>query len=299
MTTLAPPTPGKVRSWLMAARPATLPAAVAPVLVGTALAIHAGRFRALPCMAALIAAVLIQVGANLANDLFDFRKGADTEARLGPVRVTQSGLIPPEAVARGLVATFGAATLIGIYLVAVGGWPILVVGVASIAAGVLYTGGPWPLGYHGLGDVFVFVFFGVVAVAGTYYVQAGAINGVALAASLPVGLLITAILVVNNVRDIDTDRRAGKRTLAVRMGRQATRLEYLLCIVMAYVLTPVPWLAHASLPLFWLPWLTAPIAVRLIWIVATREDGPALNGALKGTGRLSLLFGLLFAASLL
>ena len=291
--------PGPVRTWVMAARPATLPAAVAPVLVGTAVAVHARHFRALPFLAALVAAVLIQIGTNFANDLFDYHKGADTTARLGPVRVTQSGLISPRAVAYATALTFGAAVLVGLYLVAVGGLPILLIGLASIAAAILYTGGPWPLGYHGLGDVFVFIFFGLIAVTGTYYVQAGAVGGAAIAAAVPVGLLVTAILVVNNVRDIETDRAAGKRTLAVRLGRRASRVQYALLVATAYAVPLLLWLAHVTSWLFWLPWLTAPLAYQLIRTVATHADGPTLNRALKGTGRLNLLFGLLFAASLL
>lgn len=298
MTTMSL-TPGKARAWLMASRPATLPAAVTPVLVGTAVAVHAGHFRALPFLAALISAMLIQIGTNFANDLFDFHKGADTHARLGPTRVTQSGLISPAGVTRAMILTFGASALVGLYLVVVGGLPILLVGLASIAAGILYTGGPWPLGYHGLGDIFVFVFFGLIAVTGTYYVQALSLSGVAVAASIPVGLLVTAILVVNNVRDMETDRLAGKNTLAVRLGRPATRVQYALCVGGAYVFPLALWLAHVTSWLFWLPWLTAPIAYGLIRTVATREDGPTLNGALRGTGRLHLLFGVLFAISLL
>jgi 1,4-dihydroxy-2-naphthoate octaprenyltransferase len=283
----------------MAARPATLPAAVAPVLVGTAVAVHARHFRPLPFLATLVAAVLIQIGTNFANDLFDYHKGADTTARLGPVRVTQSGLISPRAVAYATALSFGAAVLVGLYLVAVGGLPILLIGLASIAAAILYTGGPWPLGYHGLGDVFVFIFFGLIAVTGTYYVQAGAVGGAAIAAAGPVGLLVTAILVVNNVRDIETDRAAGKRTLAVRLGRRASRVQYALLVATAYAVPLLLWLAHVTSWLFWLPWLTAPLAYRLIRTVSTHADGPTLNRALKGTGRLNLLFGLLFAASLL
>jgi 1,4-dihydroxy-2-naphthoate polyprenyltransferase len=285
--------PGRVRAWVMAARPATLPAAVAPVLVGTAVAVHARHFRALPFLAALVAAVLIQIGTNFANDLFDYHKGADTTARLGPVRVTQSGLISARAVAYATALTFSAAVLVGLYLVAVGGLPILLIGVASIAAAILYTGGPWPLGYHGLGDVFVFIFFGLIAVTGSYYVQAGAVGGAAIAAA------VTAILVVNNVRDIETDRAAGKRTLAVRLGRRASRVQYALLVATAYAVPLLLWLAHVTSWLFWLPWLTAPLAYQLIRTVSTHADGPTLNRALKGTGRLHLLFGLLFAASLL
>ena len=221
MQTMLQTQPNPARVWLMAARPATLPAAVAPVLVGTAVAFRAGHFRPLPFLAALVAAVLIQVGANFANALFDFNKGADTAQRLGPTRVTQSGLVSPHDIARATALVFGLATLVGLYLVLVGGWPILLVGLASIVAAVCYTGGPYPLGYHGLGDIFVFVFFGIVAVSGTYYVQALSLSLPAVLAATPMGLLITAILVVNNVRDLDTDRLAGTRTMAATSSWQA------------------------------------------------------------------------------
>ena len=208
--------------WLLAARPATLPAAVVPVLVGTAAALHGGvQLQVGPFVAALVAALLIQIGTNFANDVFDFRKGADTAERLGPPRVTQSGMVPPEQVLIATFVTFGLAALVGVYLVLVGGWPILVVGVLSILAGLAYTGGPWPIGYHSLGDLFVFIFFGVVAVVGSAYLQTLSITPLAVWASFPVGLLVTAILVVNNLRDIDTDRQVGKKTLAVRLGRRA------------------------------------------------------------------------------
>jgi len=291
--------PGPARVWFMAARPATLPAAVAPVLVGAAVAFRAAHFRALPFLAALVAAVLIQIGANFANDLFDFRKGADTTERLGPTRVTQSGLVSPRGVAYATALAFGLAALIGLYLVLVGGWPILIVGLASILAAICYTGGPYPLGYHGLGDVFVFVFFGIVAVVGTYYVQAGALSLPAVVAAVPMGLLITAILVVNNVRDIDTDRLAGKRTTAVRMGRRRTRIYYTVLVAGSYLFPVILWLMGAASWLFWLPALTAPLALRLARTVATREDGPSLNKALKGTGVMQLLFGILFSLGLL
>ncbi|MBI3978172.1 MAG: 1,4-dihydroxy-2-naphthoate polyprenyltransferase, partial [Chloroflexi bacterium] len=281
-----------------AARLPTLPAAVVPVLVGTAAGAAAGSFRPLPFVAALVAAVLIQVGTNLANDYFDYRKGADTAARLGPVRVTQSGLIAPAAVRRATVLTFGLAALVGLYLVAVGGWPILVVGLLSIAAGVLYTGGPWPFGYHGLGDLFVFIFFGLVAVVGTFYLHTGTATGAAFVVAIPVALLVTAILVVNNLRDIDTDRAAGKHTLAVRLGRRATRIEYVLLVAVAYVVPLVYWLAGSPSGWFWLPWLTLPLAISLVRVVVG-QTGPVLNGALRGTARLHLLFGVLFAVSLL
>jgi 1,4-dihydroxy-2-naphthoate octaprenyltransferase len=222
-TTLSP-----LQVWMLAARPKTLPAAAAPVIVGSAAAFVDGAFQPLPALAALLAALLLQIGANLANDVFDFHKGADTQERLGPVRVTQSGMLSPEQVMGGMWVTFGLAALLGLYLAWVGGWPIILIGVASIAAAILYTGGPFPFGYYGLGDLFVFIFFGLVAVCGTYYIQVAALTPLAIWSSIPMGLLITAILVVNNLRDIDTDRQAGKRTLAVRLGTEGARWEYVL-----------------------------------------------------------------------
>lgn len=214
--------------WILAARPKTLPAAAAPVLVGSALAWHLGGFRLLPALAALAGALLIQVATNLANDYFDFVHGADTEDRVGPTRVTQSGLLSPAAVRAGMLLTLLAALLVGVYLVAVGGVPILVIGLVSLVCAVAYTGGPFPLAYRGLGDVFVFVFFGLVAVAGTVYVQTLAFHWEAVWAGAGVGAGSTALLVVNNLRDIETDRRAGKRTLAVRLGVTGTQVEYTL-----------------------------------------------------------------------
>ncbi len=298
MTNVQSTHPGPVRSWLLAIRVPTLPAAVVPVLVGTATAVADGQFRLLPFLAAMLAALLIQVGTNLANDYFDYHKGADTAERLGPVRVTQSGLIAPPTVRLGMLLTFGLAALIGVYLIAVGGWPILLIGTLSILAGILYTGGPWPLGYNGLGDLFVFVFFGLIAVAGTTYLHTGTLSTAALINALPVGMLVTAILVVNNLRDIATDRVAGKRTLAVLLGAQATRAEYTLLVVGAYLLLLLCWLTDSATAWFWLPLITLPLAMRQLRIVLT-QDGPALNAALKGTAQLHMLFGTLFAASLL
>ena len=242
--------PSAVRIWVMAARPRTLPAAVAPVLVGTALAWTEGTFKVFTFIAALLGALFIQVGTNLSNDYSDARRGADTEDRLGPVRVTAGGLVPPKQVLVATYVAFGLAVLAGSYLIATAGWELLLVGAASILAGVLYTGGPRPYGYEGLGEVFVFLFFGVVAVTGSYFAQVERIEWEALVLAVPVGLLASAILVVNNVRDLETDRRAGKRTLAVR-------------------------------------------------VVRTRSDGPALNGALAGTGQLQLAFCLLLSAGIL
>lgn len=287
------------RAWLMAARPATLPAAVVPVLVGTAAAVREGSFRPGPFVVALLASLLIQVGTNFANDYFDFHKGADTPDRLGPVRLLQSGVALPGQVLAATLLSFGAAALLGLYLVWVGGVPILIIGVLSILSGIAYTGGPYPLGYHGLGDVFVFLFFGVVAVTGTYYLHTGTVSSLAWSASIPVGLLVTAILIVNNVRDIRTDRAAGKRTLAVRIGRQATVVQYILFLAIAYLVPLGLWLVNEVSGWFWLPWLTLPLAYRAARGVSRHTDGPTLNRMLKATGRLHLLFGVLFAAGLL
>jgi 1,4-dihydroxy-2-naphthoate octaprenyltransferase len=283
----------------MAARVRTLPAAVAPVLVGTSLALGAGHFRPLAFVAALLGAVFIQVGTNLSNDYSDARRGADSEDRLGPVRVTAGGLVPPGQVLAATYATFGLAVLCGIYLVAVAGWELLAVGAASILAGVLYTGGPRPYGYEGLGEAFVFLFFGIVAVAGSYFVQVQKLPWEAFVCAVPVGLLASAILVVNNVRDLESDRRAGKRTLAVRLGRERTRALYVAMLAGAFVTAPLPWAFGSMGAWLALPWLALPLAVRVARVVRTRTDGPALNGALARTGALQLLFCLLFSAGIL
>jgi 1,4-dihydroxy-2-naphthoate polyprenyltransferase len=287
------------RLWLLAARPRTLPAAVAPVLVGTALAVTDDVFRPVAFVAALVGSVFIQIGTNLSNDYSDARRGADTEDRLGPVRVTAGGLLPPRRVLVGTYLAFGIAVAAGAYLAAVAGWELLVVGVLSILAGVLYTGGPRPYGYEGLGEAFVFLFFGLVAVAGSYYVQTEELTWEAFALAVPVGLLASAILVVNNVRDVDTDRRAGKRTLAVKLGRERARALFVAMLVLAFA---APLVVAAAGGLSWWLALTAlawPLAPPLIRTVRTRTDGPALNGALAATGRLLAVFSLLLAAGIL
>jgi 1,4-dihydroxy-2-naphthoate octaprenyltransferase len=281
----------------MAARLRTLPAAVAPVLVGTALAVRDDEFRALAFVAALLGAILIQVGTNLSNDYSDARRGADTEDRLGPVRVTAGGLVPPRKVLIATYLSFGGAVLVGMYLVYVAGPELLLVGAASILAGVLYTGGPRPYGYEGLGEVFVFTFFGLVAVTGSYYVHAERLPGEAVLLAVPVGLLASAILVVNNVRDLETDRRAGKRTLAVRMGRERTRVLYAAMLAVAYLALVA--LAVAIGPFVLLAALTVPLAVKLVGTVRTRTDGPTLNGVLARTGMLQLAFCVLLSAGIL
>ena len=300
MATAAPArAPSGVRIWLMAARIRTLPASVAPVLVGTALAGFQHVFHPLRFLAALVGAMFIQVGTNLSNDYSDARRGADAEDRLGPVRVTAGGLVPPRRVLLAIYISFGVAVLAGIYLIVVAGWQLLLVGAASILAGVLYTGGPRPYGYEGLGELFVFLFFGIVAVAGSYFVQVKHLDWEAFALAVPVGLLAAAILVVNNVRDIETDRRAGKRTLAVRLGRTRTRSLFAAMVYVSYLLAPVTWLVGPLSPWLMITWLTVPIAAGIVRLVRNRVDGPSLNQALAQTGMLQLAFCTLLSAGLL
>lgn len=290
--------PSRARAWLLAARPKTLPAAAVPVLVGTAVAAHFARVDLLVFAATLAAALLIQVGTNFANDYSDFVSGADHAGRLGPTRASQSGLIPAPAVKVATYLTFGVALLIGLYLAWVGGWPIVVIGSVSIICGFLYTGGPWPFGYHGLGDVFVFVFFGLVAVTGTAYLQTGTWPTLAFLAAIPIGLISTNILVVNNLRDLPTDRDAGKRTLAVRIGDRATRWQYALFTLLAYAMPlALAWGRHGA-GWYLLPWLSAPMAGMLTRRVLGVTAGRELNAVLERTGRLLLAFGLLFSAGL-
>jgi 1,4-dihydroxy-2-naphthoate octaprenyltransferase len=294
-----------VHTWLMAARLRTLPAAVAPVLVGTAIAVTRSEFRVLAFIAALLGAVFIQIGTNLSNDYSDARRGADTEERIGPVRVTAGGLVPPSTVLLWTYLAFGAAVLCGVYLIAVAGWELLVVGVASILAGILYTGGPRPYGYEGLGELFVFLFFGIVAVAGSAFAQLSSWPWESFVLAVPVGLLAAAILVVNNVRDIEGDRRAGKRTLAVRMGREGARTEYALFVLLAFaILVPAAAIEIADsgawTALAWLaPLVLLPLALKLIGVVRDHADGPTMNLALARTAVLQLAFCVLLAAGIL
>jgi 1,4-dihydroxy-2-naphthoate octaprenyltransferase len=295
----AAPAVSGVRIWMMAARLRTLPAAIAPVLVGTALAGYLHVFHPLRFVAALVGAIFIQVGTNLSNDYSDARRGADADDRLGPVRVTAGGLVPPDQVLVATYVSFGVAVAAGVYLVIVAGWELLVVGAASILAGVLYTGGPRPYGYEGLGEVFVFLFFGIVAVAGSFFVQVKHLDWEAFALAVPVGLLASAILVVNNYRDIDSDRRANKRTLAVRLGRAGTRTMFAVIVYLAYLLATVTWIFGPLKPWVLLSWLTLPLAADVVRTVRNRTDGPSLNQALAHTGMLQLAFCVLLSAGLL
>ena len=289
--------PSVLQAWYLAARPKTLPASIAPILVGTAVAIHEGGFHALTAVMALLTALLLQIAANFANDALDFRRGADTAERTGPMRVVASGLISPEAVLRATGLMLVLATLSGLYLVWRGGWPFLALGVFALVCAVAYTGGPWPLAYLGLGEVFVFIFFGPIAVTGTAYLQTMDLTWLALAASVPSGLMAICILIVNNVRDLEQDRRAHKHTVAVRIGDQASRREYVLIqqltLIIPFVFWGVGWLNAWSLltvlawPLFW-----------QLWRQIGAWRGAKLNATLGATGRASLVYSILLSIAL-
>jgi len=290
--------PGPVDVWILAARPKTLPAALAPVLVGTAVAWGAGGFRAGPATAAAIGALLLQVGSNLANDVFDFERGADREGRTGPLRVTQAGLLTPSQVRAGMAIVFGLALLVGIYLTIEAGWPVIVIGLAAIAAAIAYTGGPFPLGYNGLGELFVMIFFGFAAVCGTAFVQATYVPAAAWPAGFAAGCLATAILVVNNVRDIDQDRKSGKRTLPVRFGRPWGVAEFVVLLALAFLVPLLLVLTNRAAVSLLLVLFSAPLALPLVRSLR-RERGVVLNRTLAGTARLFLVWSVLYSAGLL
>jgi 1,4-dihydroxy-2-naphthoate octaprenyltransferase len=285
----------KVRVWIDSARPKTLPAAIGPVVVGAALAYGDGFFDAVTLAVTLLCAVLIQVGTNLANDYYDFVKGADTAERVGPVRATQAGLVSPRQMRNAFVGVFAAACLLGAYLVVKGGWPIAVIGVVSIVCAVAYTAGPLAIAYVGLGEVFVLVFFGPVAVGGTYYLLAGGINQAAIIAGLGPGLLSTAILAVNNFRDIETDKAAGKKTLAVRFGYGFGRAEYIFCVVVGCLVPMYLSIAVGGRYFCNLAAAALPAAVFPIRTVCARPSAEDLNTVLAQTGRVLMVYCVLFA----
>jgi 1,4-dihydroxy-2-naphthoate octaprenyltransferase len=290
--------PSTLRRWWLAIRPKTLPAAGAGVITGTVLAWSDGGFYLGPALAALGVALLLQVASNLANDVYDAERGADTADRLGPVRVTQSGLLSRGQVKRGMMIVLALALAIGIYLTFVRGPLVPVIGVAAIVVALAYTGGPYPLGYHGLGEVFVFLFFGLTAVVGTYWVQTGATSLLAWLMAVAIGALVTAIIVVNNLRDIEQDRAAGKRTIAVRVGVRATRWEYAVLMGVPYALLTILVLT-SDLPLAaLLAWLSLPLALRAARRVFV-QTGRALNSALAETGQTAIAYSALFALGLL
>lgn len=290
-----PTAPSPLKIWTMAARPKTLGAAIAPVLLGTAMAYEVGALHLPSAALALLGAILIQVGVNYHNDYADFVKGTDTEDRVGPTRVTQAGYVEPSTMRRATGVVFGLAVLAGVYLIIRGGWPILVIGVLSIASAVLYTAGPYALADTGLADLFVLVFFGPVAVGGTYYVQALDITWPVLIAGLGPGLLSEGILLVNNIRDMEGDRQAGKRTVPVRLGRQAGVILYGTCIVGAALIPAVlygitgahPWALGAAIVL--------PLALSSIQTLAREQRPERLNPLLGATGRLLVVYSLVFA----
>lgn len=282
---------------MLASRPATLTAAAAPVLVGTAISAHEGPIAPLPFAATLLGAFFLQIASNFANDVFDHEKGADTEERLGPTRAVQAGLVSPRAMKRALVLCLSLALLTGVYLTYVAGWPIVAIGLASMVSAVAYTGGPYPLGYHGLGDVFVLIFFGFVAVCGTAYVQTGMVSPLAYIGGGVMGALCTNILVVNNLRDRHTDKSAGKRTLAVRWGRKGALAEYRVLLLSAYLVPVLLVLGGVTGPTGLLPLLSLPLAIKVMLGVESNE-GRALNTFLVLTAKLLFVFGFLWALGL-
>lgn len=285
--------PAKI--WFLAARPKTLPAGIVPVLVAGVMAYGTNGFALLPFLAALFGSIMIQIGTNFANDLFDFKKNTDTAERIGPMRVTQAGLVSPRQIAQATAITFGLAFAAGIYLVYLGGWPVVIIGLSSILCGVLYTAGPYALGYLGLGDLFVFVFYGPVALAGTYYVQTLTAPLEVIVAGVPFGMISVAILVVNNLRDVDTDSKAGKNTLAVRFGRTFARAEYLAMILGAGLLPAILSLTGWYGTYMFLPLLYVLFSFGTLKIVFQSTDGERLNSMLAATGRLLIVYGILFS----
>ena len=288
----------KMNAWMLATRPRTLPAAIAPVVLGSAVAVADKSFVWLPAAAALIVALLLQIGVNLANDYFDYLKGIDTHDRLGPLRVTQSGLIPSKQVKAAIILTLTLSLIPGIYLITVGGLPVFIIGLACICAALAYSGGPFPLASHGLGDLFVFIFFGLVAVCGTYYVQALHLTPLVWLMGIIEGLLITAILVVNNLRDIQSDRQTGKRTLAVIIGDRGSKLEYVLLLGGAYVIPIILWLSGRMSAWVLFPLFSLPLAVSLMRFIWKSAGGSILNQALANTAKLVLVYSLLLSTGL-
>lgn len=280
--------------WMHAARPKTLLAAFVPVLVGTSLALAENRLNALASTVALLCALLIQVGTNFTNDLYDFLRGADNKKRVGPIRVLNEGLVSPAQMKIAISISFGLAFLLGLYLVQLGGVIILLIGIISIFAGLAYTAGPFPLAYNGLGDVFVFLFFGVVGTCGTYFVNVGTVSSNAVFASFPVGALITNILVVNNFRDIETDKLAGKITLAVLLGKRFSLVEYVSLVALSFITPVILYFNFGVSAWIFLPYLTIPIAFKLIRMMMSLS-GSELNKTLELSAKFSALFGALLS----
>jgi len=282
--------------WWLAIRPRTLPASTAGVVAGMGAAILDGRFKLWPALAALGVGILLQIASNLANDVFDYERGTDTSERVGPMRVTQARLLTPRQVKIGLAIVIGCAILLGCYLTMIAGWPVILIGIAAIFSAILYTGGPYPLGYHGFGDLFVFLFFGLAAVAGTYFVQCGSVSPAAWWMTVPIGLLVVNLLVVNNLRDIHTDKKAGKYTLAVRMGVNYTRINFLVWSIIAQLIVPCLVISRIMPPITLLVMVSIPETIKLNRMVFSLE-GKTLNPVLAATSRLALIYGALFFMS--
>lgn len=288
----------KFDAWIMATRPRTLPAALVPVLVGSSIAVHDCKFKPLAALVALVCAVLIQIGTNFVNDLYDFIYGTDKKDRVGPKRVVTAGLISISAMKRGIFVVFGLSFLLGMYLVYTTGWEIFILGIISIMAGIAYTAGPFPLAYNGLGDIASFLFFGLVGTVGTYYVQTDEVSALAFWSSIPVGALITNILVVNNYRDREEDQSNGKNTLAVLLGENFARLQYVVFMFVSYLILFVVFFTYKSSVFVFLPLLSLPLSIKLVKMIFTLR-GRELNKTLELTAKLSALYGLLFAAGIL
>jgi len=286
-----------LKSWILAARPKTLSAAIAPVILGTALAWHDFHIDIITSLVTFLSAICIQIGTNFSNDISDFLKGADTKERLGPIRATQSGLLTIKQLKIGTIIIFSIAIIFGFYLAYIGGMPIVIIGLTSIAAGILYTAGPYPIGYHGMGDIFVFMFFGIIAVSGTYFLQTGYITQETIFCGIAIGFLSTAILVVNNLRDADTDRKAGKRTLTVRLGKSFSKIEYVFFITIPFFIPIFFYLRWDKLSL-WLPIFSFPLSISLAIAIFTKT-GTELNIVLSQTARLLIIFTILFSLGIM
>lgn len=288
----------KFNAWILASRPRTLPAAVVPVIVGSSIAIHDNKFHLTAAVTALLCSLLLQIGANLTNDLFDFLHGTDKKDRIGPQRAVASGLISVDEMKFGIAIVFGLSFLLGLYLIYIGGWFIFLIGILSIITALAYTAGPFPLAYNALGDIAVFLFFGFIGTTGTYYVQAHEISSLSFWSSIPVGALITNILVVNNYRDREEDKLNGKNTLAVLFGEKFTQLQYVFFMILSYSILFVVYFTFKKSFLTFLPMLSLPLSIKLIKMIFTLR-GRELNKTLELTAKLSAIYGLLFAAGIL
>ncbi|WP_337866004.1 1,4-dihydroxy-2-naphthoate polyprenyltransferase [Ignavibacterium sp.] len=288
----------KLNSWILAARPKTLPAALVPVMVGSSLAYHQGKFYPLYSLIALICSLLIQIGTNFTNDLYDHLKGADTAKRKGPLRVLSAGLISVNEMKKAIAFVFGLTFLLGLYLVYVTDLNIFLIGVFSIIAGLAYTAGPFPLAYHGLGDLFVFLFFGIIGTMGTFYLHHQEFSILSFLVSLPVGALITNILIVNNYRDFEEDKQAGKNTLAVILGRKFSRYEYIFFLLLSFFIPFVLYFKYNFDEIIFLPYLTLPAATILVKMIFNFQ-GQQLNKTLELSAKFSALYGLLFSAGMI